>query len=64
VTDLAYTFAKGWALSVGYAYDKYMFGDAFSDETTIFPQSVLFFMKVNDGGFTVNVGYTRLTYRF
>ena len=31
---------------------------------TIFPQSVLFFLKANDGGLQVNVGYTRLTYRF
>jgi hypothetical protein len=64
VADLGYTFASDWTFSVGYAYDKYTNRDAFSDGTTIFPQSVLFFLKANDGGYTANVAYTRLTYRF
>jgi predicted porin len=64
ILDLAYNVAKSWALSVGYAYEKYSFADAFSDGTNIFPQSVLFFLKGNDGGYEVNVGYTKLTYRF
>jgi hypothetical protein len=64
VADLGYTFASDWTFSVGYAYDKYTTADAFSDGTTIFPQAVLFFLKANDGGYTANVAYTRLTYRF
>ena len=48
-------------LSFGYAYEKYTYADAFSDGTSIFPQSVLFFMKGNDGGYKVNVAYAKLT---
>lgn len=64
IADLGYTFAKTWTLSVGYAYDKYTSADAFSDGGTIFPQAVLFFLKANDGGYTANLAYARLTYRF
>jgi hypothetical protein len=64
VADLAYAFAKAWTFSVGYAYDKYTYTDAFSDGTTIFPQAVLFFLKANDGNYTANIAYTRLSYRF
>jgi len=64
ITDLAYTFAKAWTWSVGYAYEKYDHADAFSDGTTMFPQSVLFFMKADDGPYEANIGYTRLIYRF
>jgi hypothetical protein len=64
VLDLGYAFAKAWTFSLGYAYDKYTTADAFSDGTTIFPQSVLFFLKANDGNYTANMAYTRLSYRF
>jgi hypothetical protein len=64
VVDLGYALSKSWKLSLGYAYDKYKTADAFSDGTTILPQSVLFFMKANDNGYTANMAYTRLSYRF
>jgi len=64
VADLAYAVAKAWTLSFGYAYEEYSHTDAFSDGNTIFPQSVLFFLKGNDGGYKVNIGYARLSYRF
>jgi hypothetical protein len=64
VLDLAYEVAKSWTFSVGYAYDKYTHADAFSDGTTMFPQAVLFFLKGNDGGYTANIGYTKLSYRW
>lgn len=64
VADLAYEVAKSWTFSIGYAYDKYTHADAFSDGTTIFPQSVLFFLKGNDGGYTANIVYTKLNYRW
>lgn len=64
VLDLGYTIAKAWKFSVGYAYDKFTTADAFSDATTIFPQAVLFFMKGNDGNYSTNMAYTRLTYHF
>ncbi|HEX6975867.1 MAG TPA: MtrB/PioB family outer membrane beta-barrel protein, partial [Vicinamibacterales bacterium] len=62
--DFGYSLAKAWTVNVGYAYDKYTTADAFSDGTTIFPQSVLFFLKANDNGYSANVAYTRLSYRF
>ena len=62
--DFGYSVAKAWTLSLGYAYDKYTTADAFSDGTTIFPQSVLFFLKANDNGYSANVAYTKLSYRF
>lgn len=64
VVDLRYNFAKAWRWSLGYAYDKFTTADAFSDGTTIFPQAVLFFLKQNDGNYSTNVAYTRLSYRF
>ena len=64
IADLAYAVAKAWTLSFGYAYEEYSHTDAFSDGNTIFPQSVLFFLKGNDGGYKVNIGYARLSYRF
>lgn len=64
VADLGYAFAKDWTFSLGYAYDKYTAADAFSDGTTIFPQSVLFFLKANNGNYTANMAYTRLSYRW
>ena len=64
VMDLGYAFAKAWTFNFGYAYDKYSTADAFSDGTTIFPQSVLFYLKANDNDYTAHVAYTRLSYRF
>jgi hypothetical protein len=64
MADLAYNVSKAWTFSVGYAYEKYTHADAFSDGTTIFPQSVLFFLKANDGAYNVNVAYAKLNYRF
>ena len=64
VADLAYAVAKAWTLSFGYAYEEYSHADAFSDGNTIFPQSVLFFLKGNDGGYKVNIAYAKLNYRF
>jgi hypothetical protein len=55
---------KAWTWSAGYAFDKYTNADAFSDGTTIFPQAVLFYLKANDGNYSTNVVFTRLTYRF
>ena len=64
MVDLGYTFAKAWTFTGGYAYERYRTADAYSDGTTIFPQSVFFFLKANNGNYNANVAYTRLSYRF
>ena len=62
--SLDYAVTKTLTWSMGYAYDKYTNADAFSDGTTIFPQAVLFYLKTNDGNYSTNMVFTRLTYRF
>ena len=64
VADLAYAVAKAWTLSVGYWYEKYTYSDAFTSGTTIFPQSVLFFLKADDGSYKASAAYAKLNYRF
>jgi hypothetical protein len=62
--SLAYTHNTKASLSVGYAYDKYTFGDAYNVSNSLFVQSPLFFMQENNGNYTANIVYTRLTVRF
>jgi hypothetical protein len=51
-------------LNAYYTYEKYTFADAYSDGTTIFPQSGLLFLKANNGGYKANIVYTKLNYRW
>jgi hypothetical protein len=62
--NLAYTYKSKVTLSVGYAYDKYKFADAFNSDNSLFVQSPLFFMQENNGDYSANIVYTKLTYRF
>lgn len=62
--NLAYTYNSRTTLSVGYAYDKYTFADAFNADPSLFPQAVLFFLQENNGNYTANIVYTKLTVRF
>ena len=61
---LDYAIAKAWTASAGYAYENYSHADAFTDGTSYFPQSPLMFMKANNGDYSANVVYAKLTYRF
>jgi hypothetical protein len=67
-TELAYHVAKVWTMGLGYWYEKYTFDDAFavpySGPASLMPQSILIFMKPNNGNYTANVGYAKLTYKF
>ena len=45
-------------------YEKYDFNDAYTSGTLLMPQTVLIFMKANDGAYTANVVYAKLNYRF
>ena len=62
--NLAYTYNAKTTLSIGYAYDKYTYSDAFNASTSLFPQAVLFYLQENNGNYTANVVYTKLTIRF
>jgi Putative outer membrane beta-barrel porin, MtrB/PioB len=62
--SLAYTYNPKVTLSVGYAYDKYTYTDAYNANNSIFVQSPLFFMQENNGNYTANVVYTKLSVRF
>jgi len=64
MVDLAYNANARTTLSLGYAYEKYDYADAFNAETSALPQSVLTYLKANDGPYKANVGYLRLSYRF
>ncbi|MCX6550893.1 MAG: MtrB/PioB family outer membrane beta-barrel protein [Acidobacteria bacterium] len=62
--NLAYTYNAKATLSVGYAYDKYTYADAFNASSSLFPQAVLFYLQENNGNYSANVVYTKLTVRF
>lgn len=62
--NLAYTYNPKLSLSVGYAYDKYTFTDAYNASNSLFVQSPLFFMQENNGNYTANIVYAKLSYRF
>jgi hypothetical protein len=62
--SLAYTYNTKVTLSVGYAYDRYTFTDAYNASNSMFVQAPLFFMQENNGNYTANIVYTKLTVRF
>jgi hypothetical protein len=62
--SLAYTYNARLTFSAGYAYDKYTYTDAFNANNSIFVQSPLFFMQENNGNYSANIVYTKLTVRF
>ncbi len=62
--QLDYNVAEAWTFSGGYWYEKYTYADAMTSGTSNFPQSVLFFLKADDGDYKAGVGYLKLTYRF
>ena len=64
VAQLDYGVTKDWTFSVGYEYEKYSFADAYTSGSVLMPQAILIFMKPNEGGYSVNIGYARLSYRF
>ncbi len=64
LAQLEYAVAANWVVSVGYQYEKYSFSDAFTSGTAMMPQAILIFMKPDEGGYTMNLGFARLSYRF
>ena len=64
LAQLDYGVTKNWVFSVGYVYEKYSFDDAYASGTDLMPQAILLFMKPNDGGYSMNIGFAKLSYRF
>ena len=62
--QLEYVPAKAWTMSAGYLYEKYDFRDAFNGTDLLMPQAVYIFLKGDNGAYTVNVAYAKLSYRF
>jgi hypothetical protein len=76
ILQFDYTVAKALTLSFGYAYEKYVFADAYSifgnkdhsgqfeGGNENFPASGGFYLKANDGDYKVNIGFAKLIYRW
>ncbi len=62
--QLAYDVDKAWTVAAGYMYEKYDFKDAFTSGTTLMPASISFFTKADNGPYTANVVYAKLSYKF
>lgn len=59
-----YHVGKAWTFSGGYWYEKYDYRDAFNSTDLLMPQAVYTFLKADNGAYSANVLYTKLTYRF
>jgi hypothetical protein len=76
IASLTFNLSKSVDLDFGYAYEKYVFSDAYSifgnqDDTgqfeepnENFPASGGFYLKANDGDYKVNVVFVKLRYRW
>lgn len=62
--QLDYALAKAWTLSAGWVYEKYEYSDAYTAGDLLMPQSILIFLKANDGDYDANVLYGTVSYRF
>ncbi len=45
-------------------YEKYEFKDAYTSGNLLMPQTVLMFMKSNDGPYDASVVFGRVSYKF
>jgi len=64
VAQIDYLVASKWTISAGYWYEKYDFRDAYTSSNMLMPQAVYIFMNGDDGPYSANVVFTRLSYRF
>ena len=68
ITSLSaqYNFAmsKGVEFSAGYMYEKYDFKDAFKANSSMQPTSLIFKMKPNDGAYTANMVFAKMSFTF
>ncbi len=63
--NLDYSLTKTWAFGVGYTFEKYDYKDPFTVlNNELLPVSTIFFMKPNDGKYSANLVYAKLTVKF
>ncbi len=55
---------KDWSLSTGYMFQKYDYKDAFKANNSIMPTTLIFKMKPDDGAYTANLVYAKLSFKF
>lgn len=60
----SYVVTKDWSLSAGYMFEKYDYKDAYNWNNSLMPTTLIFKMKPDDGKYTANVVYARLTFKF
>lgn len=60
-----YTLTKQWSMGLGYVFEKYDYKDPFTVlNNELLPVSTIIFMKPNDGKYSANLLYGRLTFKF
>lgn len=64
VAQVDYAVADAWTITAGYWYEKYDFKDAYTSSDLLMPQAVYIFMKGDNGPYSANVVFARLSYRF
>ncbi|MGZ5392948.1 MAG: MtrB/PioB family outer membrane beta-barrel protein [Mycobacterium sp.] len=64
VAQLDYLVASKWTITAGYWYEKYDYRDAYTSSNMLMPQAVYIFMNGDNGPYSANVVFTRLSYRF
>jgi hypothetical protein len=62
---LEYHPARALTFAMGYAYEKYVYLDAFSWGLLVYPQANTgFYLKADDRSYKANVAFANMTYRF
>jgi Putative outer membrane beta-barrel porin, MtrB/PioB len=60
-----YTVTKAWLLGLGYQFEKYDYKDPFTVlNNELLPVSMVMFMKPNDGKYSANLVYGKVSFKF
>lgn len=62
--SFGWTLTKQWGMSVGYAYEKYDFKDAYNATTKLAPSNLNIFTKPNDGKYDLSYVYGKMMFKF
>lgn len=60
-----YSVTKAWALGLGYQFEKYDYKDPYTVlNSDLLPVSTIIFMKPNDGKYSANLVYGKVSFKF